>query len=170
MIQVEETQYAAAVSSSVAQRLGSGINFINLYQHTDRSWVLNGNYGVSTGAQSGVDGAIPIWRDMEIIGFFMFNYVNGVSGTTEINIMRHTASGPGSSIFTVTPKITTAAGNQAFMMEWYDPAEILENPTGTTLPTFLSRNLNKGDALTLDFVQRQSNAENLTITLAVRPR
>lgn len=170
MIQVEETAYSAAVSSSVAQRMGAGINFINAYQHTDRSWVLNGRYGVSTGAQSGVDGTIAIWRDMEIVGFFMFNQAAGSSGNTEVNIKRHTASGSGTSIFTVTPKIAYTAGNLVYMSVWYDPLEVLENPAGTTLPTFVSRDLNKGDALSLDFVERQSGAESLTITLALRPR
>lgn len=170
MIQVEETAYASAVSSSVATRVGAGINFINLNQHTDRSWVLNGNYGITTGSQEGVDGALPVFRDMEIIGFFMFNYVAGSAGTTEIDIIRHTASGAGTTIFTVTPKISYTAGNQAYMEVWYDPSETLENPAGTTLPTFLSRNLDKGDALTLNFVTRQTNAESLTITLATRPR
>ena len=167
-IQVEETRYSAAVSSSVAQRIGAGINFINLFQHTDRSWVLNGRYGFTTGAQTGVDGTIAIWRDMEIVGFFMFNEISGSSGTTEINIKRHTASGVGTSIF--TPKIVYTAGNLVYMSVWYSPLEILENPSGTTLPTFLSRDLNKGDALSLDFVQRQFDAESLTITLALRPR
>jgi len=55
-------------------------------------------------------------------------------------------------------------------MSWLNPAETLENPAGTTLPTFSVTQLNKGDALTLDFVSRQLMAESLTVALAVRPR
>jgi len=171
IIQVEEARYPAATSESFATRVGSSINFINTYQHMEKEWVLNGRYGATTGAQTSVDGAIPIGRDLEIVGFFMYNAVAGVSGSTEIDIKRHTVSGSaGSSIFTVRPQISYTAGNDAYLMVWFNPAETLSNPSGTTLPTLPSYNLDKGDALTLDFINRQQNGESLTISIMVRPR
>ena len=171
MIQVEEARYPAAASESFASRVGSSINFIKLYQLMEKEWVLDGRYVTDAGPQTSVDGAIPIGRDLEIVGFFMYSAVAGSSGSTEIDIKRHTTSGSaGSSIFTVRPQISFTAGNNAFLMVWFNPAETLSNPSGTTLPTLPSYNLDKGDALTLDFVGRQLNGESLTVSLMVRPR
>lgn len=169
-IQAEEVAYAAAVSSGTGTRLGQGLNFHNVNQIQIVEWVLNGNYGRNTGAQSGVDGAIPIFRSCEIIGFFMFNYVAGSSGITEIDIQRYTASNTKASLFSVRPSLSYTAGNEAYMSVWYDPNTTLENPTGATFPTYVSRNLDAGDALGLDFVTRQQDAESLTIILALRMR
>lgn len=170
-IQNEEATYPAAASSSFATRVGSSINFINLYQHIERQWVLNGKYGASTGSQINVDGVIPILFNMTIVGFCMFNAVAGASGTTEIDIQRRINSGASSSsIFSVTPKITSAAGNGAYMIKQYGPDLVLDNPAGTTLPTFSVLDLNAGDVLHLNFVTRQSGAESLTISLFMKPR
>ena len=170
IIQVEDTKYAAAVSESLGSRLAQSVNHILFYQYDHKGWVMNGKYSGGGGAQSGVDGALPIFVDMDIVGFFMFNYVAGTSGVSEIDIKRHSASGVGTTIFSVRPSMSYTAGNQAYMMNWLSPAAVLENPSGTTLPTFSVTSLDKGDALTLDWVSRQLGAESCTVTLAVRPR
>lgn len=170
IIQSEEVAYAAAVSSGTGTRLGQGLNFHNTNQIQIVEWVLNGKYGRDTGSQSGVDGAISIWRDCEIIGFFMYNGVAGSSGLTDVEIRRLTSSGVSASIFTTRPTLSFTSGNEAYMSVWYDPTNVLENPSGSTFPVFSSRNLNAGDALVLDFVSRQLNAESLTVQLALRMR
>lgn len=170
IIQVEDTQYAAAVSESLGSRLAQSVNHILFYQYDHKGWVMNGKYSGNGGAQAGVDGALPIFRDMDIVGFFMFNYVAGSSGISEVDIVRRTASGAGSSIFSVRPSISYGAGNEAYMMTWLDPLEVLENPAGTTLPTFSVTTLDKGDCLSLNWVTRQLGAESCNVTLALRPR
>lgn len=170
IIQSEEVAYAAAVSSGTGTRIGQGLNFHNTNQIQIVEWVLNGKYGRNIGAQENVDGAVSIWRDCEIIGFFMFNQIAGSSGVTDIDIQRYTSSNTKASIFTVRPSLSFTSGNEAYMSVWYDPTNVLENPTGSTFPTFVSRNLNAGDALALDFVTRQLDAESLTIQLALRMR
>lgn len=170
-LQLEELLAAAAVSSGTGQRLGASINFILDFETIHRTWQVNGIYGRSTGAQSAIDGSIPIEFNMEICGFYMANEIAGSSGTTEIDIRRQVASGSaGTSIFSVRPQITSAAGDKAKLQANYTPNETLHNPTGTTMPTFSSFNLDKGDALFLDFVTRQQDAQSLTVTLIMRPR
>lgn len=170
IIQSEEVSYASAVSSGTGTRLGQGLNFHNTNQIQVYQWVLNGRYGRNSGPQSGVDAAQAIWRNCEIIGFFMFSSVAGSSGTTDIDIRRFTASGVSASIFTQRPTLTNAAGDEAYMMSWYDPTNVIENPSGSGFPLFVSRNLDAGDALVLDFVTRQVDAESLTIQIATRMR
>ena len=170
IMQAEELTSEAAVSSGTATRIGEALQFHNLYQLAPLFWNLNGRYGGSTAAQTGVDGALPIFTNCDIVGFFMFNQVAGASGITEIDILRHTASGAGATIFSVRPSISYVAGNLAFISLYRDPSVVLENPAGTVLPTFSQTQLNAGDALTLNFVTRQLNANGLTVSLAVRPR
>lgn len=171
LITNEEVDAYAAVSNATGNRLGGCLNFHNYYQFTTLQWNLNGKYGRATGGQQGVDGAVPVFWDCEIVGFFMFNSIEGTSGTTEINIRRFTSSGgSGSTIFVVRPSITSASGSNAYLSAYYDPIVTLENPSGTVMPVFTSRQLNRGDALVLDFTSRQAAAESLTVTLALRPR
>lgn len=170
-IQVEEVQAFAAVSSSTGSKLGATSNFILERVKIHRTWQINGNYGKSTGADNSIDGGIPIEEDMEIVGFYMNSAVAGSGGVTEIDIRQRVASGTsGASIFLTRPSISAAAGNDAKLQTGYDPNEVLHNPAGTVLPVFASFNLNKGDDLFLDFISRQSNAFNLTVTLILRPR
>lgn len=169
-LQVEELASEAAVSSGTATRIGESIRHIQLYNIENPSWSMNGIYGKNTGAQSTVDGARAIFSDLEIVGFFMFNSGAGVSGVSEIDILRHTSSGAGTSIFSTRPQISSAAGNNAFLSMYLDPALTLENPAGTTLPVFSTTQLTAGDALTLNFVTKQNNGSGLSCVLAVRPR
>ena len=170
IIQSEEVTSEAAVSSGTATRMAESIRHIQIYNIENPTWKLNGTYGKGVGAQATVDAAVPIFTDCDIVGFFMFNTVAGSSGSTEINILRHTASGAGTSIFSVRPQISYTAGNLAYLATYLDPVLTLENPAGTTLPTFSTTQLTAGDALTLNFVQRQVSGNGLTVTVAVRPR
>jgi len=170
LIQSEEVAYAAAVSSGTGSRIGSVLNFHTMSQHQKMSWKFNGKYGRSTSAQTGVDGSVFIMRDCIIIGFAMSNLVNGTSGSTEIDIIRFQSSGSGTTIFGTRPQISTAGGNNVFMSAWYDPNEVLENPSGTLLPSYTSMLLNKGDMLTFNFVQRMAGAQDLTVELTTRLR
>lgn len=170
-IQEEETDYKAAVSEALLKRTGAGINFINLRQYDTKQFFVNGRYDKVSGAQTEVDGAQMMLFDAEIVGVMMFNMVAGSSGTTTLDINRWTASNTGgTSIFTIKPSITSAAGNIAFVAYDFLNSTTLENPAGTTLPTLAVTNLNAGDLLTLDIDAKQVAGENCGLVIYYRPR
>lgn len=170
-IQSEEVLAQSSVSSGTANKLGASVNFAldsNLYH---ARWQLNGIYGSSTGSQLLVDGGMILPRNYTIVGFYMQIDAVGTGGTTQIDIRRQQASGSaGSSIFTIKPSMTTAAGNLSKLYVKFNPSSTVHNPTGSTVPTLAINNLDDGDSLFLDFVTRQSGADSLTVTLILNPR
>lgn len=170
IIQSEETLFGAAASESTIQKISAQGNFNTLFQGRDPEWKLNGPYqSVASGFI--FDGAWIAPCDCSIYYFAMSNQVAGSSGTTEINIFKHTASGAGTTIFTSRPSITAAAGNNAFMAKRFGDTPVTdENPAGTTLPVFVSLNLSRGDMLTAQIVSAQVGASYLTVRLTMRPR
>ncbi len=110
MIQLEEARFRYAISEALAQKLGGSINFINEKQHSEKKWVINGAYQGAATPFLGLDGLLVAEFDMEIFNVWMFNHDAGGSGTTELDIKTATAPGGSySSIFTTTPKVTSAA-------------------------------------------------------------
>ena len=170
VVQVEAVSFGAAASESTITQIAANTNFNIAFQGRDPHWKLNGPYQSKT-AGFVVDGAWIAPHDCTIYYFSMANLGNGSAGTTEIDILKHTASGAGVTIFTTRPAITSAAGNNAFMAKRYsDTVVIDENPTGTTLPVFTSLNLDRGDMLTCQIVSVQTGGSNFSVTLNVRPR
>jgi hypothetical protein len=168
-IYVEDVQYKSSISEAVGTKIAGAINMVNHNQYDEKIWMLNGLY--SSEAAGGLDGAYICARDMEIIGVAMYNLVAGSSGTLELNIIRHTSSGvSGSSIFSTTPKLTTASGNNAFLFYDFSNSIAVENPSGATQPVLVSVNLDKGDMLTMNKVQGQVNGESCGIMIQMRPR
>lgn len=165
MIYEEQTKYKAGISESVAQYIGSSINFINLYQHSEKQFFLNGPYG-SVGAQTFVDGLVIFNFNAEIFNVYMFNAVAGTSGTTELDLkIATTPGGSFTSIFTTTPKITSTAVAGAYI-------GVGNTVSGCTAPVLAASaaTITAGTALRCDKIQSMLNAENTGLVVHYRPR
>ena len=115
----EETRYRAAVSESTWTKIGASINFINNQQFDSKTFQLNGVYPLAVTESLGTEGVDGIWvvqNNIEITGVFMYNLVNGSSGTTALDV--HLLDGSNNdigSIFSTTPKIASTAGDNAYL-------------------------------------------------------
>lgn len=168
-IYIEGAQFRSAISEDLVQRVGSSINFINDYQHSEKQFFINGLYGTATTPVLGVDGLAVFEFDAYIIDAWMFNITAGSAGTTEIDLKIATTSGGAfTSIFSTTPKITSAAGNNAWVGAPtggpYTP------PSGTTQPVFATRNISAYTAIRCDLLQKQTAGQNCGIIIHYRPR
>ncbi|OPZ24611.1 MAG: hypothetical protein BWZ03_00086 [bacterium ADurb.BinA186] len=170
IIYIEGARFRSAVSEELIQRLGATNNFISLYQYDTKDFFLNGPYSSVSTPQTAVDGLYVFPFDVEIFDAVMFNIVSGSSGTTELDIKYATAPGGSfTSIFSTTPKITSAAGDYA----WIGVGGSL---TGATAPVFTSTpaspsfNVDAGWAVRIDLLQSQAGAQNCGLLLYFRPR
>lgn len=166
MIQIEESRFKFSVSEFVVQKIGKSINFINKRQHSEKQFFINGNPSQITLPFLGIDGLAFMQYDAEIIDAWMFAQVAGSGGTFELDIKR--ASTPGgafTSIFSTTPKIQAAAGNNV----WIHLGSIVGS---TTAPILASSDVDAGDALRCDVIQAQSGTTFTGggIVLHYRPR
>ena len=161
-----ETRYRAAVSEATIQKMGKMINFLGHRSYDTKAFFLNGRYGGAS-AQNGVDGLYVFPFDCEIFNIYIFNNVAGSSGTLELDIKKSTdPAGAFTSIFSTTPKITSAAGN----FVWIGVGETLAGATAPVL-TSSTISVNAGDAVRIDLIQAQAgNAENCGLIVYHRPR
>ena len=174
MIQIEETDYNTAVSESVAQKIGAQNNFINLYQYDTKWFEISGPYHIGLGDE-GVAASIMVPFNMEIIGVYMINFVAGSSGTTELDVIaRRPGSGSLGSIFSTTPKMTSATGDKAGLGRIFASGQEASYPAssggGYTLPELAITQLNAFDWLYLKITDAQVAARNATLGLWLRPR
>lgn len=179
-IQTEEVRYRAAVSEAVGLKLGEMHNFIGKRQFDHLTLFLNGPYSIVTPPQYGVDGLFVFPFDAEIINVAIFNLVAGSGGTLELDLKKATSSGGAfSSIFTTTPKVTSAASNNAFGLS-YDISDTTDGqswaaasaPTGITLGVLSSTpySVSAGNALRLDMIQSMTGGQNAGLIVFHRPR
>lgn len=166
---IEGAQFRSAISEDLVQRVGSSINFINAYQHSEKQFFLNGPYSAVAVPQIGSDGLVVFEFDAYIIDAWMFNMTAGSSGTTEIDLKIATTSGGAfTSIFSTTPKIAYTAGNNSWVGAptggGYSP------PFGTTSPVFSTRNISAYTAMRVDLIQAQTDGQNCGIIVHYRPR
>jgi hypothetical protein len=170
-IRTEETKETAAVSSAVAQKIGGAVNFLSERIDEKITWKINSKFGSNTGAGTDyIDGAFLLSADMEIVFFGAYIETAGTTYNTVINIDRFTSNGSGSNIFTASPRFEPTAPANAYMSVRYNPDETFENPTGSVLPTFITRDIDKGDMLLFKLGSRGSGARNITVTLGLRAR
>ena len=103
--------------------------------------------------------------DAEIIDAWMFVQKSGSGGTTEIDIRHATTPGGGfSSIFSTTPKITSAAGDNIWI-------HVGSAVGGTTAPVISTTNVNAGDAISCDLLQAQTGTvAGAGLLIHYRPR
>lgn len=181
----EETRYKAAVSESVAQKLAGSANFINLRQFDIHAFKLNGPYFSVAPPSYAADGVYLFPFDAEIINIGLFCQTPGTSGTTEVDVLKaSTSSGAFTSIFSTTPKLTSAASANAFFLS-YDITDALTTsphyqawaahtpPTGGTAAVLnggAPYNVSAGDCLRLDILQAATGAENFELIVFHRPR
>lgn len=181
MIQEEEVANRAAVSESLLYRTGAAINFINKRQYDTRKICLDGSYWVVTVPQTGVEALEPFPFDIEVFNIAMYNMIAGSGGTTELDVQVTSSSGGSfSSIFTITPKIASTAGNNNYFLMKDASGSFNVAGTGQTIPTWSASyisgttghlNIDAGSALRVDLVQKQSGTpENCGIILYFRPR
>ena len=163
----EETRFRSAVSEAVAEKLGRSINFINYRQFDERGFYLNGDYSrLGTYPQIAAAGFIIFPFDVEIFDVAMSSVVTGSSGTTELDVLLATAPGGSfTSIFTTTPKITSAASNNTWV-------RVGQTVTGCTAPvlTSLPFPVNANSAIRLDLISAMTAAENASLIVYFRPR
>ncbi len=180
-IQIEESRFRYAVAESVIQKIGAAINLINKRQFQQKEFFLNGPYGqVAVTPQNGLDGLYVFPFAAEIINVAMFNLDAGSAGTTELDVKRATSSGGAfTSIFTTTPKITSAAGANTFF-----PAYVIADATAgqtftpnPSLPTGCSGGIlstvpfqvNQGDAIRVDILSSMTGGQNAGLIIFHRP-
>jgi hypothetical protein len=174
-IQLEESRFKFAVSESWNQKIGKAINFINKRQHSEKQFFLNGYYNILTVPYLGVDGLVVFNFDAEIINAYAWILQIGTGGTTELDIKKATAPGSAfSSIFSTTPKFTSAAANYS----WVGVGDVV---TGATAPVMSPLNANgylsvdAGDALRFDLISAMTGTttagpRSCGVNLHYRPR
>ena len=161
-------QFRSAVSEELIQRIGAVTNFISLYQHSEKQFFINGPYSIISPPQTALDGLALFEYNAEIIDVWAFNLVAGSSGTTEIDVKIATTSGGAfTSIFSTTPKITSAAGNNVWVGA---PGGSYAPPSGTTAPVLSTVNVNAYSAIRVDLLQAQTGGQNCGIVIHYRPR
>jgi len=161
----EEVKYKSAVSESTGTRIAASINFILARLHSEKQFFLNGEYG-RIAAQTFVDGLAVFEFDAEIFNVWMFNIVAGSGGTTELDLkIATTPGGSFSSIFTTTPKITSAAASNVWI-------GVGGTVTGCTAPVLTAgaETITGGTAIKLDKIQSMTAAENCGLLVHYRPR
>jgi len=165
-IQAEEVKYKAAISEVTARKMGQMMNFLGRRLHETKRFDLNGPYYVAADPQIGVDGLSGFEFDAEIFNIWIFNLVPGSSGTTELDLKRATTpGGTFTSIFSVTPKVSSAAAANTW-------CKIGDTVTGCTAPVLTSFpfNVNAGDVLRLDKLNSMPGAQNCGLLVHYRPR
>lgn len=163
----EEVKFKAAISEATATKIGKTLNFILHRTHEKKDFFLNGAVDVFSG-QVAIDGECIFEFDSEIFAVYMFNHIQGPSGTTELDIKKQTVSGGAwTSIFSTTPKISNGAGN-------YARIGIGQTVTGCVAPVLISGasplNVDAGEALRIDCISAMPLSENAGIIIHFRPR
>lgn len=168
ILRVGEVSYKRPITEAVFTRVAAQNNFINFYQTDYHSFFLNGTYSIVSG-QFGYDGAYVGFYNFEIVGVSIFNAVAGTSGTTALDIHWINQAGVNQgSIFSVTPKISSAASNgtRGFrnLVSGND-----YTMTGVTLPTLAKTTFLEGETLYLVVNSTMAQAQNCALTINTRP-
>lgn len=162
-----EVKNAAAVSESTWRKIAGMINFIGHRTHQEKAFPVNGSYGMlTTYPINAIDGYAFFEYDAEIFNVWVYSIVPGTSGTTELDIkVKPKLSGSFTSIFTTTPKVTSAAAAESFFC-------VGDTGTGITAPVLVggSYNVNAGDGIRLDVISAMAGAEHCGVVVHFRPR
>ena len=165
LIQVEESRFKFAVSESMIQKIAGSTNFILNRNHQEKQFFANGVYNGYGLPQTFVDGFTFFQYDAEIIDVWAYVQTAGSSGTTELDIKYATTpGGVFTSIFSTTPKITSAAGSNV----WVNVGSVLAN---TTAPVLAVTDVDAGWALRFDIIDAQAGSVYSTgVVVHYRPR
>ncbi len=162
----EEVQYKASVSESTFTKIGGAINHINTYQANflEFGFLLgvatsgSPTYNRSFGLPAVISAIEPFVDACEIYKISLVHGTSGSSGTTELDIQWSShLSGTWNSIFSTTPKVTSAA---AANTSWVTG---LTAPTGVTIPVLSKTQFAVGDRLRCRVVSLQGGTPNCFI-------
>lgn len=168
-LRVGDIAYKRSVSEAIMSRFAATNNFIGKYQTDYVSFFLNGTYSVVSGL-FGYDGAYTGFYNFEVVGVQIWNAVGGVSGTTDLDIIWINQAGVNQgSIFSVTPKISSAASNGTRGFRNFETGNDY-TMTGVTLPVLSKTTFLEGETLYLNVNTTMSEAQNAALTLNIRPR
>lgn len=168
IVQTEQLQTRGPVSESLVQTMGGSINKVLKQQVESIIFAANGAYKGGLG-RNRFDGFYRFRFNATIINVQIFNGDPGLSGTTEVDILKFTSpGGVGASIFSTTPKVNSAAAANVW-------ARIGEVVTGVTAPVLTSSpnglSVNAGDVLQAKFLQvMDGNPKDLQIQVDWLPR
>ena len=167
MIQNEETKFKAAVSESLAQRVGSVTNFIVNRENSQHDFNLNGQYNIIDTPYYLGDGYISYPWAFEIVDVIMYlGDATGTSGFTELDIKwtDDTESVSYTTIFSTKPKAAPTAVP-------YSSVRIGQTKTGWT-PAVLSKSTFAAyDKLRVDVTDAMGGPVNgVYLKLFIRPR
>jgi hypothetical protein len=169
MIYIEGSEFRSAVSEDLLQRFGASVNFINTYVYNELFFGGLGIYGnYATGFPLLDVGSIEAFNDnSSIVNVVIQSNTQGTSGTSEFDI-KWAANGSSTyaSIFSTTPKVTSAAASAAI----FDSNSIFSLPTGCTRPVLSKVSFNQGDKLRCDIISAMPNAADFIITIYYRAR
>jgi hypothetical protein len=190
-IQLQSTQFRSAVSEYLAQSLGQMNNFISYFQHSEKQFFLNGDYSLVSTPQTESDGLVVFEFNAQIIDVWLFNYVAGSAGTTQVDILvsqtaasanggSGTASGSWTSIFTTKPSISFNASHPAWVGavspsligSQYSPSPSYSPPSNTVQPVLNASVTNlipRWTAMRLDLITSQTHPQNCGALVHYRP-
>lgn len=182
-VQLEEVQYKAAVSEATFQKLGASVNFINYYQYKHFEFGF-----IKAIANSGsptyntftpplvISDNEEFPTNAQIVAITLQHNTSGSGGTSELDIQWSTQnSGTWASIFSTTPKATSAAPSDSQWDLVYNDstatfASVSTTPTGCTVPVFSKTTFNAGDRLRCRAVTNQTGTPNgFTMRIYWRP-
>lgn len=166
---IEGSTFRSAISEDLLQRFGASINFINQYVYNRLEFGAGGIYGNYTGGFPllGVGTNEQFNDNSSIVNVVVFSTTTGTSGTTELDIKwAPLGSGVYTSIFSTTPKITSAAANNVV----FDANGINSTPAGCTAPVLSKVSFNQGDQLRFDMLQAMPNGADVCVIVFYRAR
>lgn len=165
-IQVEEASYKAAVSEAVGSKIGGAINFINSYQNKQFFMGLVGPFSGLTTPYTDVGTQEVFERASEIVNVFIRFGDSGTSGTNEFDIeWAADNSGTWASIFSTTPKVTSAATDNGV----FDANAVSTLPSNCTAPVLSKTTFAAGDKIRCNVTSISSGASDFVIVIHYRP-
>lgn len=182
-VQLEEVQYKAAVSEATFQKLGASVNFINYYQY--KHFEFGFIKAISNSGSPTYNTFTPplVISDNEefptnaqIVAITLQHNTSGSGGTSELDIEWSTQnSGTWASIFSTTPKATSAApADSQWDLVYNDAtatfASVSTTPAGCTVPVFSKTTFAAGNRLRCRAVTNQTGTPNgFTMRIYWRP-
>jgi hypothetical protein len=169
LFRLGDVAYRRANSESIMNKFAAQSNFINYYQTDIKEYKLNGSYSVATGITF-FDGVTNFFYNSEIVGIAFYNGRSGVSGTTEFDIKwKNQAGVTQGSIFSTTPKITSASSNETVAFRSLQTGNDHGSTTGVTLPVLSKTKFLEGESLFCQLNSSMVSAQNCGITIFYRP-
>lgn len=169
LFRLGDVAYRRANSESIMSKFAAQSNFVNQFQTDIKEYKLNGSYSVATGITF-FDGVTNFFYNSEIVGIGFYNGKSGTSGTTEFDVKwKNQAGVTQGSIFSTTPKISSASANETVAFRNLQTGNDWGSTTGVTLPVLSKTEFLEGESLFLELNSAMSGATNCGLTIFYRP-